>query len=86
VVAPTETLRGPYQSILMAFISFRYLFSNGKRIRSIGFKKGMTDLVANLITLGIEFLCPFVHKNHLVVFVYQKGRERKDVQRPSPKG
>ena len=55
-------------------------------LNSLGFRKGMAELVASLTTIGIEFLCPFIHKNHLVVFVYQKGGERNDVQRPPLKG
>jgi len=46
------------------------------------FRKGMTELVASLTTLSIELLCTFVHKNHSVVFVYQKDGERNAVQRP----
>jgi hypothetical protein len=40
----------------------------------------------SLTTLGIELLCTFVHQNHLVVFVYQKGGERNNVQRLHLKG
>jgi len=49
-------------------------------VKVAGFRKGMADLVAGLTTLGIELICTFVHKNHLIVFVYQKGRERNKVQ------
>jgi len=55
-------------------------------LNSLGFRKGMTKLVASLIALRIKLLCPFVHKNHLVVFVYQKGWERNNVQRLPLKG
>jgi hypothetical protein len=55
-------------------------------VKVAGFRKGMSELVASLIALRIKFLCTFVHQNHSVVFVYQKGGERDYVQRLPLKG